>query len=306
MRKIMATLLALVLLLTTAGAEMYQQDYYTPDTVLSLVANNRPYRDFARSRVFSREDAIEQAKAWLYLPLFVTNFSAKSDAVDWTAMQTDDGWYVTAYMRNTFLWLLLDAQGCVQAYDFDLLGNASLAYDGALPDNLDEAVQSYIQRFAELNGFADVADYAREEVTTFGDYAVAATVQATLDGTPYRFTMRLDMMAFTSVENLAIRLTAAQSQRDMLMLMRDDLANKGVDLVQTFFAVQVDDSDGETRLTGIASFPADAASDTIRQQHGESGHRQRNPLRLAGNDGGCKVPPDAVCAGGRQISRAGR
>lgn len=115
----------------------------------------------------------------------------------------------------------------------------------------------------------EVADYAREEVTTFGDYAVAVTVQVTLDGTPYRFTMRLDMMAFTSVENVNLHPAAAQTQRDILLLMRDNLAEKGVDITQTFFAVQTDDADGETKLTGIASFPADAASDAIREQYGE-------------------------------------
>lgn len=267
MRKILAMLLSVMMLLTAAVAETSAP--YAPETVLPLVANNRPYRDFARGAISSGEDAIEQAKAWLYLPLFVTNFSAKSEAVDWSAMHAEEGWYVTAYMRNTFVWLLMDEQGRVQAYDFDLLGNASLTYDGALPDNLDEAIASYIQRFADLNGFADVADYAREEVTTFGDYAVAVTVRVTLDGTPYRFTMRLDMMAFTSVENVNLHPTAAQTQRDILLLMRDNLAEKGVDVAQTFFAVQVDDADGETKLTGIASFPADAASDAIRGQYGE-------------------------------------
>lgn len=267
MRKILAMLLSVMLLLTAAVAETSAP--YAPETVLPLVANNRPYRDFARGAISSSEDAIEQAKAWLYLPLFVTNFSAKSEAVDWSAMHAEEGWYVTAYMRNTFVWLLMDEQGRVQAYDFDLLGNASLTYDGALPDNLDEAISSYIRRFADLNGFVKVADYAREEVTTFGDYAVAVTVQVTLDGTPYRFTMRLDMMAFTSVENANLHPTAAQTQRDILLLMRDNLAEKGVDVAQTFFAVQADDADGETNLTGIASFPADAASDAIREQYGE-------------------------------------
>lgn len=263
MRKILAMLVAVLMLLNAAIAETSAP--YAPETVLPLVANNRPYRDFARGAISSSEDAIEQAKAWLYLPLFVTNFSAKSEAVDWSAMRAEEGWYVTAYMRNTFVWLLMDEQGRVQAYDFDLLGNASLTYDGALPDNLDEAIASYIRRFADLNGFVEVADYAREEVTTFGDYAVAVTVQVTLDGTPYRFTMRLDMMAFTSVENANLHPTAAQTQRDILLLMRDNLAEKGVDITQTFFAVQADDADGETKLTGIASFPADAASDAIRE-----------------------------------------
>lgn len=267
MRKILAMLLSVMLLLTAAVGETPAP--YAPETVLPLVANNRPYRDFARGAISSSEDAIEQAKAWLYLPLFVTNFSAKSEAVDWSAMRAEEGWYVTAYMRNTFVWLLMDEQGRVQAYDFDLLGNASLTYDGALPDNLDEAISSYIRRFADLNGFVKVADYAREEVTTFGDYAVAVTVQVTLDGTPYRFTMRLDMMAFTSVENANLHPAAAQTQRDILLLMRDNLAEKGVDVAQTFFAVQADDADGETKLTGIASFPADAASDAIREQYGE-------------------------------------
>ena len=75
-------------------------------------------------------------------------------------------------------------------------------------------------------------------------------------------------MAFTSVENANLHPTAAQTQRDILLLMRDNLAEKGVDITQTFFAVQTDDADGETKLTGIASFPADAASDAIREQYG--------------------------------------
>jgi hypothetical protein len=155
MRKIFAMLVAVLMLLNAAIAETSAP--YAPETVLPLVANNRPYRDFARGAISSGEDAIEQAKAWLYLPLFVTNFSAKSEAVDWSAMRAEEGWYVTAYMRNTFVWLLMDEQGRVQAYDFDLLGNASLTYDGALPDNLDEAISSYIRRFADLNGFVKVA-----------------------------------------------------------------------------------------------------------------------------------------------------
>lgn len=77
MRKILAMLLSVMLLLTAAVAETPAP--YAPETVLPLVANNRPYRDFARGAISSSEDAIEQAKAWLYLPLFVTNFSAKSE-----------------------------------------------------------------------------------------------------------------------------------------------------------------------------------------------------------------------------------
>lgn len=72
MRKILAMLLSVMLLLTAAVAETPAP--YAPETVLPLVANNRPYRDFARGAISSSEDAIEQAKAWLYLPLFVTNF----------------------------------------------------------------------------------------------------------------------------------------------------------------------------------------------------------------------------------------
>lgn len=268
MRKILAVLLSLTMLLGAAGAETSQEAYYTPETVLPLVANNRSYSAFTRGTISSGEEAIAQAKLWLNLPLLVTNFPASSEAADWTAMQTAEGWYVTAYMRGTFVWALLDAQGRLQAYDFDLLENASLAYDGMLPDNLDEAMQSYIQRFASLNDLGDMTGYTREAVTTYGEYAVAVTAQATLGNTPYRFTMRLDMMAFTAVENLSLHQTAAQTQRDVLLLMRDDLAEKGVDLTQVFYAVQVEEAEDETRLTGIASFRAEAASDAILQQYG--------------------------------------
>lgn len=72
MRKILAMVLSVMLLLTAAVAETSAP--YAPETVLPLVANNRPYRDFARGAISLSEDAIEQAKAWLYLPLFVTNF----------------------------------------------------------------------------------------------------------------------------------------------------------------------------------------------------------------------------------------
>ena len=186
MRKILAALLSLTMLLGAAGAETPQEAYYTPETVLPLVANNRPYSAFTRGTISSSEEAIAQAKLWLNLPLLVTSFPAASEAVDWTAMQTAEGWYVTAYLRNTFVWALLDAQGRLQAYDFDLLENVSLAYDGALPDNLDEAVQSYIERFASLNDLGDMTGYTREAVTTYGEYAVAVTVQAMLGNTPYR------------------------------------------------------------------------------------------------------------------------
>ena len=67
MRKILAMLVAVLMLLTAAVAETSAP--YAPETVLPLVANNRPYRDFARGAISSGEDAIEQAKAWLYLLL---------------------------------------------------------------------------------------------------------------------------------------------------------------------------------------------------------------------------------------------
>ena len=270
MRKILAALLVLTMLLGTAGAETSPEAYYTPETVLPSVANNRQYSAFTRGEIASGEEAIAQAKAWMRLPLLAMSFPAMSEAIDWTAMQTAEGWYVTAYMRNVFIWMLLDGQGRMQAYDFDLLANVSVAYDGALPDNLDEAVQGYIRRFASLNGLGNMTDYTREAVTTFGEYAVAVTVRATLGETPYRFTMRLDLMAFTAVENLLLHPSVAQTQRDVLLLMRDDLADKGVDLSQVFYAVQVEEEGSETRLTGIASFLAQGASDAILQQYGDA------------------------------------
>ena len=57
MRKILAMLLSVMLLLTAAVAETSAP--YAPETVLPLVANNRPYRDFARGAISSSEDAIE-------------------------------------------------------------------------------------------------------------------------------------------------------------------------------------------------------------------------------------------------------
>ena len=46
MRKILAMLLSVMMLLTAAVAETAAP--YAPEPVLPLVANNRPYRDFAR------------------------------------------------------------------------------------------------------------------------------------------------------------------------------------------------------------------------------------------------------------------
>ena len=60
MRKILAMLLSVMLLLTAAVAETSAP--YAPETVLPLVANNRPYRDFARGAISSSEDAIDRRK----------------------------------------------------------------------------------------------------------------------------------------------------------------------------------------------------------------------------------------------------
>ena len=64
MRKILAMLLSVMLLLTAAVAETSAP--YAPETVLPLVANNRPYRDFARGAISSSEDAIECFHAHLW------------------------------------------------------------------------------------------------------------------------------------------------------------------------------------------------------------------------------------------------
>ncbi len=264
MRKWLSLLMAL-LLIPMAAAEPGEAPVAT-GTSLPMAENSRQYAYFSRADVTSAETAIEQAKEWLNLPLLCASFPSGSDSADWTAMQAEEGWYVTGYMRGTFVWMLLDESGYLIDYRFNVLAEDGFTYDGSLPENTDEAIRSYIERFAELNGLGALESYERGETTSLGDAAVSVKATAVLGGKSYRFTMRLDMLAFTEIESLDADIHAAQTQRDVLLLMRDDLLEKGVNTAKVFFAVQAQ-SDGT--ITGIASFPKGEATDVIKDLYGE-------------------------------------
>ncbi len=259
MRKWISLLMAL-LLVPMAAAESGEAPIAT-GTSLPMSENSRQYAYFSRSDITSAETAIEQAKEWLNLPLLCTNFPAGSNSADWTAMQAEEGWYVTGYMRGTFVWMLLDESGHLIDYRFNVLAEDGFTYDGSLPENTDEAIRSYIERFAELNGLGTVESYERGDETSLGNAAVTVSVKAVLGSKSYRFAMRLDLMAFSEIESLDADIHAAQTQRDVLLLMRDDLLEKGVNTANVFFAVQAQ-ADGT--ITGIASFPDDEATDVIK------------------------------------------
>ena len=264
MRKWLSLLMAL-LLIPMAAAESGESPVAT-GTSLPMAENNRQYAYFSRADITSAETAIEQAKEWLNLPLLCTNFPSNSASADWTAMQADEGWYVTGYMRGTFVWMLLDESGYLIDYRFHVLAEDGFTYDGSLPENIDDAIQSYIARFAELNGLGALESYERGDATSLGNTAVSVKATAVLGGKTYRFTMRLDMLAFTEIESLDADIHAAQTQRDVLLLMRDDLLEKGINTANVFFAVQVL-SDGT--ITGIASFPGSEVTDVIKDLYGE-------------------------------------
>lgn len=107
-------------------------------------------------------------------------------------------WIVTLIIAEDSYVLALDTQGrlCGLQAQWDALP----AYDGYLPEGTDEAVLSYIEAYARMNGCGAVTDYERVSCTGAGDsYDVRVTARAKVDGIEGQFTLSLETMAFTSI-----------------------------------------------------------------------------------------------------------
>lgn len=78
-------------------------------------------------------------------------------------MRDGDNWHATLTHDNDTVLLTLDAQGRLIAWQSMDEKNMS-NYEGTLPDSTDEAVLSYIEHFARMNGCQRVTDYQRQSV----------------------------------------------------------------------------------------------------------------------------------------------
>lgn len=114
-------------------------------------------------------------------------------------MQHDGAWLVTLCHGEDTVMITLDAKGRLLSYG--VVNEAEKPdYDGTLPEGTDEAVLSYIEHFARMNGCEVVTGYERLACRWDGGYDVRVTASAMLDGTPCTFTLSLETMAFTAVD----------------------------------------------------------------------------------------------------------
>lgn len=114
-------------------------------------------------------------------------------------MQDNGAWLVTLRHGEDTVIITLDAKGRLLGYHCK--EEPIVWYGGELPEGTDEAVLSYIEHFARMNGCEAVTGYERLNVQWDGSgYDVRVTASALLDGTPCTFTLSLETMAFTSVD----------------------------------------------------------------------------------------------------------
>lgn len=156
--------------------------------------------DFARLPAGNNLEAASAALAWAQSGL-VHGLSLTPGSADQLSLflAADGGnWLVTLIVADDAYVFTLDTEGRLiglQAQDGE-----HPAYDGYLPEGTDEAILSYIEAYARMNGCGFVTDYQRVGCTGTGDdYDVRVTVRAKVDGTDGLFTLSLETMDFTAI-----------------------------------------------------------------------------------------------------------
>lgn len=155
---------------------------------------------FTRTAIEHSDDVAAAALAWAETDILRGGVQpADAGNLSLFVMQDDGTWLVTLTHDGDTAVLTLDAKGRLLGYHSK---EEPIAwYEGALPEGTDEAVLSYIEHFARMNGCEAVTGYERLNVQWDGNgYDVRVTVSALLDSTPCTFTISLETMAFTAVD----------------------------------------------------------------------------------------------------------
>jgi len=216
--------------------------------------------DFSRVVISHSGDVASAAFAWTETDILrggVPKYSA-GDLSLFVMQQDMNRWMVTVSHGAGTSVLTLDLNGRLLAYRSQ---NEPVAwYEGTLPEGTDEAVLSYIEHLARLNGCEAVTGYERLNVQWDGTgYDVLVTAAALLDGTRCTFTLALDTMSFTAVDCPlpAVMLTVPEAQR---LIMTTPVPHQYEDfrVLLGDEAVTVQATDRRTRGDSFSQWPGDA------------------------------------------------
>lgn len=173
-------------------------------------------------------------------------------------MEDEDRWMASLSHGSGTQVLTLDAQGRLLGYRTSEEPIAQ--YGGELPDGTHEAVLSYIEHLARMNGCESVTGYERLNVQWDGTgYDVRVTSAALLDGTRCTFTLSLDTMAFTQVDcplPVTMHILPEGMHRVMTTPVPVAYETFRVTLGGETFAVQA--TDRRTRGDSFSQWPKDA------------------------------------------------
>lgn len=173
---------------------------------------------FARAPIAHSGDVASAALAWAETDILRGGIQqASTDDLSLFIMDDQDRWHATLNHCGETVIITLDAQGRLLGYGS--MEEAIAPYSGALPEGTDEAVLSYIEHLARMNGCGAVTGYERLNAQWDGNgYDVRVTASALLDGTPCTFTLSLETMSFTAVDCPLPRATQIASEA-MKMVM---------------------------------------------------------------------------------------
>ncbi len=233
MKRVLAVWLMLLLGMMPVMAEGFAQDMELP-----MANQNRAYSQFFRTEIVDEEAAKNQMCRYGSLPLLATSYMAKGNAEEnWTILPVGDGWGVLMNHYRATQWMWMNREGQVLQYSILSYGAGNMRaqgmpYTGEMPKNTQEAILSYIERFAEINGLGEVSEYQQGDVTTLGGYALEVNSTARLGAYAYRFTTRLDLMAFSYVECLDVPLELTGKQMETLLMGAMDVPQDPIALKQ--------------------------------------------------------------------------
>lgn len=197
---------------------------FTQETELPMANQNRAYAQFFRTEIADEEAAKNQMCRYGSLPLLATSYTVQGNAEEnWTILPVGDGWGLLMNHHRATQWMWLNREGQILQYSILSYGGGNMRaqgvpYTGEMPGNTQEAILSHIERFAEINGLGEVSEYQQEDVTTLGGYALEVNNTAKLGAYTYRFTTRLDLMAFSCVECLDVPLELTGKQMETLLM----------------------------------------------------------------------------------------
>ncbi len=170
-------------------------------TSIPMANEARLDADFARTPISHSGDVASAALAWAEADILRGGVQeALMGDLSLFIMRDDVNWHATLTHGNDTVLLTLDVQGRLISYQH-MDSKHMTTYEHELLDGADEAILSYIEHFARMNGCERVTNYQRQSVLWDGStYDAHVTASAKLDGTLCTFTISLETMGFTRID----------------------------------------------------------------------------------------------------------